>query len=762
MSPIEKAILTDEKESEKTYKTGRPQSFHIKKLTQFGYNYFRLPSSDFTPLTDIPVGPDYLVGPGDKIILQLWGSVEGTPELTVSRDGEVFLPRVGNVKVSGVPFDRLQYLFKACLSKIYKDFDLNVSMGKLRLMKVFVVGEVKSPGDYNISSLSTVMNALSAAGGPLKTGSLRNIQVKRGGRTVETVDLYDFFVSGDKSRDVRLQPGDTIFVSVIGRVAGIAGNVKRPAIYELKHETSLADLTALAEGFLPTGYLQRVQISRVVAHEKKVVNDFNLDPKGAGKSLEEIMRAVRIHDMDVVKIFPINSLLRDHVRLSGYVLHPGDYALEPGMRLSRLLPKENLLPEYYQNAVEITRLYPPDYHPETTFVNLAKALSGDPEQDIPLREFDEVRVFSRWEMEELPTVRVNGEVQRPGEYRYLKNMTVRDLLLEAGNTRITAYMKNAEISRLNRSSDKVSSFPITINLEEAMKGNPKENIVLTPFDELTVRRIPDWTEEKERYVSLQGEFRFPGVYPIYKGEKLSSVIERAGGFTDKAYLRGAKFTRKSVQEIQQKHMEQAMAKAEQDIAKKQAELSSVAASREELEATKSSLEGLQKSLEKLKSAKAEGRVVIRLAQLEVLKKSPYNVELTGGDTLEVPRMPSEVNVIGQVYNQTAILYTPRQNASYYLHMVGGPTNDADEDEMYIIRADGTVFSRQQSSFGLRWNDDTHSWNFGAFLSSRMEPGDTLVVPQKLQRTAWMRDIKDIATILGNIALTAGVIVAAGL
>jgi protein involved in polysaccharide export with SLBB domain len=734
----------------------------VKHLNQFGYNFFKPSAEGFSALTDIPVGADYIVGPGDRIILNLWGSVEGSHELEVNRSGEIFLPKVGSVKVSGVPFGELQNVLKTGLSRIYKDFGLNVTMGKLRVVKVYVVGEVRAPGDYNLSSLSTVINALSAAGGPLKTGSLRSVQVKRAGRVVETVDLYDFFLNGDKSRDIRLHAGDTIFVPVIGRVAGISGNVKRPAIYELRNETNLSDLVGLAEGFLPTGYLQRIQLSRVDAHEKKVVADFNLDPKGGGKSPEQIMKAIKIRDMDLVKVFPIDQTLRDHVRLSGYVLRPGDYALKPGMRVSSLLPKDNLLPEFYRDAAEITRLYPPDYHPEKMFVNLNKALSGDPVHDLELKEFDEVKIFSRWDMEEMPTVRINGEVQKPGEYRLLENMTVRDLLMEAGNLKITAYRKFAELSRLKRTGETVTSYAVTINLEEAMKGNEKDNLVLLPFDELSVRKIPNWYDEKDRYVNLAGEVRFPGIYPIYKGERLSSVIERAGGFTDKAYLAGAKFTRESVRQTQQKRMDEVIARTEQDILKKQGELAALAASKEELEATKASLEGLQKGLEKLKSAKAEGRMVLQLTPMPEFAKSEYNVELMGGDALTVPVTPNEVSVLGQVYNPTSLVYMREKNASYYLGKAGGPTRDAEEDDMYIVKADGTVQSRNQSSIGFKWNNDTKSWYFGTFLSTQMQPGDTLVVPQKLERIAWMREIKDITSILGNIALTAGVIIAAGL
>jgi len=758
VSPIEKVLSLGERWVEKSI----PQPYHSQLLSQFGYVFFRPSAAGFAPLTDIPVGPDYVIGPGDRIILNLWGSVEGTHELEVTRSGEIVLPRVGSVKVWGITYGRLPDVIRAALAKAYKDYDLNVTMGKLRVTKVFVVGEVMAPGDYNLTPLSTLINALSAAGGPLKSGTLRNVQIKRGGKVVETVDLYDFFLKGDKSRDIRLQSGDTIFVPVIGRVAGIAGNVKRPAIYELKEEKNLDDLIGLAEGFLPTGYLQRVQISRIAAHEKNMVADFNIDPKEAGKSLEQITRSIAIQDMDLVKIFPIDTTLRGHVRLEGYVLRPGDYSLQPGMRLSHLLLPDNLLPEYYRDAAEITRLYPPDYHPEIFFAEIAKAVAGDPAHDLELKEFDRVKVFSRWEMEEMPKVRVNGEVQRPGEYRLFNNMTVRDLLMQAGNLKITAYLKNAEINRTVRSGEEASSYPIIINLEEAIKGNSKDNLALLPLDELTVRKIPNWAEETERYVSLQGEFRFPGVYPVYKGEKISAVIERAGGFTGKAYLRGAKFTRMSVQEEQQKRMDEVIARTEMDLLRKQGELASLASSKEELDSTRASLEGLQKGLEKLKGVKAEGRMVIRISPMAEFRNSMYDLELMGGDTIRIPRTPKSVNVMGQVYNPTTLIHIAGRSASYYLNKAGGPSKDAEEDEMYIVKVDGSVASSQQTSFGLRWDDDANIWKFGSFLSIEMEPGDTLVVPQRLERIAWMREIKDITTILAQVALTAGVLIAAGL
>jgi protein involved in polysaccharide export with SLBB domain len=316
-------------------------------------------------------------------------------------------------------------------------------------------------------------------------------------------------------------------------------------------------------------------------------------------------------------------------------------------------------------------------------------------------------------------------------------------------------MESAEVSRIKKSGREVTSYSIIINLDEALKDNPNHNIRLDPFDELIIRKIPRWVDETERSITLSGEFVFPGVYPIRRGEKLSSVIVRAGGFTDKAYLPAARFTRESVREQQQKRMDEIIENAEQEISKKQLELTSTAASKEELEATKSALAGLQRSIELLRTKRAEGRLVIRLSSLDKFKDSDFDVELKGGDILEVPETPNSVNVLGQVYNPTSFITIDDGDVDYYLTKAGGPTRYAEDDDIYIVRADGTVMSRQQSS-------GFSGFFSSGFMSLGIKAGDTIVVPQRFEKIAWMREIKDIATILGQIALTAGVLIAAGL
>lgn len=750
-SYIEKALSVEDSSSKI-----KGNELEVNSVVQFGYSFFRPEAPAFAPLIDVPVGPDYLVGPGDTIVLTAWGSLDGTYTLEVNRSGELILPKVGPVRVWGVPFGKLTDILKNQLAKVFKDFQLSVNLGKLKMMKIYVVGEVESPGDYDLSSLATVINALSAAGGPTKNGSLRNIKVKRDGKVVETVDLYDFFLNGDKSRDIRLSPGDTVLVPVIGRVAGIAGNVRRPAIYELREERNLKDLLMLADGLLPTGYLQRLQISRVEAHSKNIVTDVSLDPVSSGKLSDNLTASISIQDMDLVKVFSINSTLRGYARLEGYVLRPGDYAVRPGMRISDLLSGDNILPEYYDEIGQLTRLYPPDSHPENILFNPAQALAHDPKQDLELREFDVITIFARWEMQAMPMVRISGEVQRPGEYRLFKNMNVRDLLVMAGNPTLTAYMRQAEINRIERTGESVTAMPVAINLEEALKNNPQHNIELQPFDELFVRSIPSWVEATDQFISLYGEVKFPGVYPIYKGERLSRVIERAGGFTDKAYPRGAKFTRISLQELQQKRMTEVLAKTEQELIKKQADAAAVATSAEELASTKAAIEGLRQQVEILKSAKAEGRLVIDLPYvLDELKGSPYDLLIQGGDTLEIPQTPSAVNVLGQVYNPTSLVTVDGKDVAYYLAKAGGPTRDAESDDIYVIKSNGSVISRQQVSL---WRNLL----FSGFMSTELDPGDTIIVPQRFEKVAWLREIKDISTILGQLAITAGVLIAAGL
>ena len=725
-----------------------------RKLRQFGYDFFKNTLLSGAASDNLTVGDEYILGPGDSIYLDVWGSINASSELTVDRNGELTIPKIGTVKVWGLTYGQIKEAVNKAISHYYKGYEINMTMGKLHPVQVYVVGEVNAPGTYNVSSLGTVVNSLAIAGGPSKSGSLRTIKILKNGKNIQELDLYDFFLTGDRSRDIRLVNGSTIFVPVIGPVAAVAGEVKRPAVYELKGKTTLKQLLDMAGGITAASYIGRIQIERFEENNARVVLDYEIKDN----STDDKLSSVEIHDRDMVKVFPVNKALRKVVTLKGNAARPGDYQFKKGMRLLDLIPGyESLLPESYLDAVQIMRLVLPDFHREALSINLAKALAGDPAENILLQEQDSVKVYSRQDMMEKRIVTITGEVLHPGPYDYYDNLRVRDLIADAGSIKRNAFLDTAELTRIVIEGGKARSTQITVDLKKALDGDPAHNVVLQPEDSLIVRAIPNWLEASDRFVTLKGEVRFPGTFSIAKGEKLSTLILRAGGFTEKAYLKGAKFTRRSVQENQQKRMEEIIAKTEQDILKKQVELSSLAASKEELEATRASLDSLMKSIEKLKLVKAEGRMVIRLSEPEYFLESPYNVELKGGDVLDIPQTPNEVNVMGQVYSPTTLIFMPDKKVSYYLLKAGGPNRDAEEGEMYVLKADGTIVSREQSSFGFKWDEDDKGWKFGGFLSAKLDPGDTLVVPQKIDRTAWIREIKDITTIISQIAMTAGVI-----
>jgi protein involved in polysaccharide export with SLBB domain len=348
-------------------------------------------------------------------------------------------------------------------------------------------------------------------------------------------------------------------------------------------------------------------------------------------------------------------------------------------------------------------------------------------------------------------------VVNPGTYDYYPGMSVRDLVTAAGSSKRSAFLDKAELSRVVIAGDKAQSTRLQLDLGKALAGDTAHNLPLQSDDVLIVRGVTDWQDATDKFVTLKGEFRFPGIYSLMKGEKLSSVIERAGGYTEKAYTRGAKFTRRAVRELQQKRLDEFAIKTEKDISQKQTALAALATSKEELESTRATLEGLTKNLERLRGMKAEGRVVMSLPKSGDIKQSDYNLTLESGDVLEIPPYPGVVSVMGQVYNPTTFVYLEGKDVDRYLQQSGGPDSEAETSEMYIIRADGSVYSRKQSSFGIQWSQEGRYWSIGSFLSLVLEEGDTLIVPQKIERVAWMREIKDWTQIIANIALTAGTV-----
>jgi protein involved in polysaccharide export with SLBB domain len=647
--------------------SGEVSGVALGELTQFGYDVFQRPASTFAPVTNVPVGPDYTVGPGDSFTITLWGRINAQYVVEIDRNGQIVLPEVGALNISGMTLGAMQDYLQDQFSRKQTDFKMAITMGRLRTIKVFVVGEARTPGSYTVSSLSTVINALFAAGGPSKNGSLRDIRLSRSNQQPLRIDLYKFLLGGDKNDDVRLQDGDTIFVPLIGPVVGLAGNVKRPAIYEMAKPMTLREVLDLGGGVNYAGWLRQVQISRVENHQRRIVVDFNVAEPGsvANQSAADTI----IQDGDVVKVFGVSPL-------------------EQGKR----------------------------------------------------------------------SASIAGEVYRPGEYRFVPGMRLSELLDAAGGPRKNAYLKNAELTRRHIDQTGMQTEKIDIDLEKALARDPANNIELQDYDYLIVRSIPEL--EFDRVAIVSGQVRFPGVYPVKKGETLSSLIERVGGFTEKAYLRGARFTRESAKIIQQQRMDELINKVEEATLTGANQAISGALDAESAQSRQMALQAQKELLSKLRTTKVDGRVVVKLLPIEQFRGSKYDMELERGDSLFVPETPGIVNVVGEVFNPTSLLYEKDRTVAYYLQRVGGPTGEADRKQISIIKADGSVVSiAQKDPDSVYWDSESHQWNFGGFMNIRLNPGDTIMVPRKMDKFRWLQTTKDLTQILFQAALATGVVLA---
>lgn len=597
-----------------------------RTLTQFGYNLFSLPAGTFAPLVNAPVGPDYVLGPGDTLIINIWGMVEYNLQLTLDREGKVYLPKAGPVSLWGLTLADAKELIHQQISRVITQFHLSVSMGTLRTVKVFVLGEAPFPGAFEISSVSTISNALFLAGGPTKVGTLRHIQHFRKNQKIGEIDLYEFLLKGDRSHDARIESGDVIFIPPIGQAVGITGNVKRPAIYELANSETVSDLISMAGGITPLAYLEKIQIERIKEHREKTLIDLNF--REAFPQL--------VQDGDLVKVFAIHGRIKDTVSLEGFVQHPGEYGYKPGMRISDLLTDEELLPEAFLRRAEIVRLRP-DFTNEIIPFSLEKIKTDDPNQNLTLLPGDRIVISS--ENRKRPNITITGEVVRPG------------------------------------------------------------------------------------------------AYAIATGEKMSSVIRRAGGFTQTAYLQGAVFTRKKVAEREEKELDSFVKIQETHLLSESSALNAGGISQQDAVAEQASLNQRRELLKLLSSKVTLGRVVVHLDQPEKLEKNPDDLLLEDGDTLSIPSIPSSVVVIGSVRNSTGVLYKEGTNVDYYLKHAGGVSEEANSKGLYLIKADGSA----EGDISMK---------------TPMERGDTLVVPistdPKYRPLSYWRDI---ATIFGQFGLT---------
>jgi polysaccharide export outer membrane protein len=776
---------------------------------RFGVEVFQNGTRDLQLIPmDLPAGPDYVVGPGDGLAINLWGGPT-TQRITrvVDREGRVSLPEVGPIMVSGKSLASVQESVQQLLRTEFRRVSADISLSRLRTIRIYEVGDLASPGAYDVSSLSTPLNALFVAGGPTQKGSLRIVKHYRGTQLVEVVDLYDLLLHGVKSNMERLENGDTVLVPPIGPQVTVEGMVRRPAIYELKDEKDLASVLELAGGLLPTATLRHIEVQRVTAHEKQTMLSFDLPQVDADSEVTKKLEAFEIQDGDRIRVFPIAPSNQDAIYVEGHVIRPGRYSYHADMRVTDVISSyKDLLPEPANQYAEIIRLNAPDFHPSVESFSLSDALAN-PSQAPVLHAMDTVRIFSRFDFENPPTVSVWGDVRGPGTYRtsgeirlsdavhlagglspdakiedaqvfrylpdgkskifsvnlnlalegdltanillqprdrllihrstdaiqpasvYLQgevgkpgryplttNMTISDLIRVGGGLKPSADTQTADLTQYEwANQEKLSAQHQTIAISAALAGESAANLPLSNGDVLTIRQLPGWNDLGAS-ISVKGEVQHPGTYGIRPGERLSSVLQRAGGFQPDAYVYGAILERAEIRELQTKEQTQLMLRVK-DLQNQVAQLPENDPNQKL--AKENALRQYQNALTQLGSNTPVGRVTVRISpDVNHWKNTSADLEVRAGDTLVIPKRPGFVMVTGQVFNPTAVSYRPGKSAKWYLSQSGGPTAVANKKAIFVIRADGSVIGAKESL-----------WS-GQSLNAVLQPGDTVVVPEK--------------------------------
>lgn len=798
----------------------KPMTVNTDDLQQFGYELFANLPTSFDPVTDIPVPPEYVLGPGDEIKVQMFGKENLNLALTVDREGSVSFPQIGPISLAGLSFAQAKATLAEQIKQRMIGVSASITMGQLRSIRIFALGDVFRPGSYTVSGLATLSHALFASGGVKKIGSLRNIELKRNGRKVTTIDLYDFLLKGNTSRDVRLMPGDVVFVPIIGKTVAIAGEIVRPAIYELTTEKNVGDILKLSGGLLPNAFANKALIERFNPKgDKQVVS---IDLSGNGLS-------VPVKNGDVIKVFTATDFETNQVLLLGNVKRPGKFAWHEGMKVLDLIAsRDDLLPESLMDygiiegeaedtrepvmtrfklgelmekgkaagelnialnprdrvyvfqranfreqpkltingsvqnpgmyefkrnmrlvdlvlaagglirdsdseALELYRTDPVSKEVSLIKGNLKEAMAGVLDADMLLQDMDRVVVHSIFERKQRESVSIVGEVNKPGTVELSQRMRVADLVFAAGNVTETALLTKGEITRYKIvDGDRRESEHFEIDLSKALQGDETANILLQPYDSILIRRLSGWEEIQK--IDIVGEVQHPGNYPIKAGERLSSVLGRTGGYTKDAYLPASIFIRESIREEQQRQLDELAKRMDSELSKMQqpnALLHDATLKQRQIEG----LSAVQNVVDQLKRVKATGRLVLDLTDLESLKGSPFDIQMRAGDKVYIPKRPDEVLVLGEVYNQSALIYEPGKSMDSYI-TDAGLTRLADKAEVYLVRANGRV-----------------EMQGGWFSGSKIMPGDTIVVPMSMSYFNLLDSVLDWSRATMQIATT---------
>jgi polysaccharide export outer membrane protein len=728
------------------------KKFGVAGLKPFGYDLFKDSSSTFAPTTDVPVPSDYIVGPGDQLNVQLFGSQNRNLRLQVGRDGRVGFPELGPISVGGRTFARVASDIEQRVSSQMIGVRASVGMGDTRSIRVFVMGEASRPGSYTVSGLATITSALYAANGVKPIGSLRDIQLKRQGAVIRRLDLYDLLLRGDTSDDAKLLPGDVIFIPPVSAAVAVDGEVNRPAIYELHDETSVADMVTLAGGLTGEADSSRVALVRVDDQRSRVVLDVPLNGTDGRQTI--------LRRGDSLRVLRLRPTLDRGVSIEGHVFRPGLHAWREGIRLTDIVPSvDELKPKADLGYLLIRRELPPDRRIIAVSADLMAALKN-PEgpENIALMPRDRIIAFDtetgRGEVLEpllrdirqqsnaatpSAVVRIDGRVKAHGEYPLEPQMRTSDLLRAGGGLQDAAYGVKAELTRYRVDGDSRTTQLIEIDLRAILMGDESADVLLQPFDFLSIKEVPAWSEQEQ--VTIAGEVQFPGRYPIQRGETLRSVLQRAGGLTTLAFAEGSVFTREELKTREQEQIDKLAERLQSDLAA--TALQAVAANQGQ---ASQALTIGQSMLTQLKGSKAVGRLVINLdSVLASPVGSPRDVVLRDGDRLLIPKHKQEVTVIGEVQTTTSHLYRDNLTRDDYISMSGGSTRKADRGRIYIVRADGSVVGGEGNGWFRR--------------SSQVEvrPGDTVVVPLDTERMPPLPLWQAITQILYNVAISAAAV-----
>lgn len=693
-------------------------------------------------MLDVPLGPDYVLGAGDSLSISLWGGVSQTIFRIVDRDGRISLPDAGPVQVAGLTLGNAQSLIAGAMQRQYRNAHVLVTVAQARSIRIFVVGDVQRPGAYEISALASPLTALFDAGGPTAVGSLRILRHFRNQNLVGEIDLYDFMLHGVRPASERLQAGDTLLIPPVGPQVAIFGAVKRPAIYELKNENDLAAVLDDAGGLTVAASLAHITIERVVPHQEREEVTVDAGSDNDPKATLSRLRGTAVKDGDRIHVSTVLPYSERAVYLLGHVTRPGKFAFQDGMRISDVLHNyQDLLPEPADRG-EIVRLAAPDLHPETIEFSVPDVLIGN--TNIALQPFDTIRVFGRYELD-APTVSVRGEVERPGNYPMFKGMTAAELVRTAGGFKRDALLNQADLASYQvRNGSRVVVQRQDIDVGDAViKNDRAADVALRPGDVLTVHQLTGW-DDIGASIIVQGEVAHPGSYSFQAGEHLSDVLRRAGGFRPDAYPEGAVLTRPEVASLETKSRQELITQIEASAASARI---SPAAGEEKSAALQLIQQQQDQILARLRSEPVTGRLVVHIeSDIDRWAGTPADIEVRNGDTLRIPKRPAFVLVSGQVYSPSAITFMPGHNAGWYLKRAGGATSIANRKEIFIVRANGSVIGR-----------GSQTWFDRDVLSTRLDPGDTIVVPQKIigPSLTW-RNLLGTAQVVTSLAIAAAV------